>query len=89
MERFNILYIDDSPEAGLERYLDKEYTHEEYETEYADIIFDPNNGYESLIRDPKVQSANVIFIDSRLFENSTVPAGKYSGDGWRILRKTY
>ena len=89
MERFNILYIDDSPEAGLERYLDKEYTHEEYETEYADIIFDPNNGYESLIRDPKVQSANVIFIDSRLFENRTVTAGKFSGEEFKIILKKY
>lgn len=89
MEKFNILYIDDSPEAGLERYLDEEYTNSEYETEYAEITFNPNNGYESLIREPKVQSANIIFIDSRLFENRTVSAGKFSGEEFKIILKKY
>lgn len=89
MEKFNILYIDDSLESGLERYLDTEYTSDEYETEYSEITFDPNNGYESLIRNPKVQVANIIFIDSRLFENRSVASGKFSGEEFKIILKKY
>lgn len=89
MEKFNILYIDDAPESGLERYLDTEYTNSEYETEYSEIIFNPDKGYESLIRNPRVQSANIIFIDSRLFENRTVVYGKFSGEEFKIILKKY
>lgn len=89
MEKFNILYIDDSPESGLERYLDTEYSDPEYETEYSEIKFNPDYGYESLIRNPKVQSANIIFIDSRLFENRTIASGKFSGEEFKIILKKY
>lgn len=89
MEKFNILYIDDSPELGLSRYLDKEYSNPEYETEYFEITFDPCEGYESLIRDPKVKSANIIFIDSRLFENRRITSGKFSGEEFKIILKKY
>ncbi|WP_025677337.1 hypothetical protein [Paenibacillus polymyxa] len=89
MNGFNILYIDDSPESGLARYLDTEYSHEQYETDYYEITFNPEEGYESLIRDPKVQSANIIFIDSRLFENRKVASGKFSGEEFKIILKKY
>ena len=89
MEKFNILYIDDSPESGLERYLDTGYSNTEYETEYSEIQFMPDDGYECLIRNTKVQSANIIFIDSRLFENRTVAAGKFSGEEFKIILKKY
>ncbi|MNW32563.1 hypothetical protein D3C74_95080 [compost metagenome] len=89
MNGFNILYIDDSPELGLSRYLDSEYSNEEHETDYYEITFNPEEGYESLIRDPKVQSANIIFIDSRLFENRKVASGKFSGEEFKIILKKY
>ncbi|KZE74388.1 hypothetical protein AV654_29300 [Paenibacillus elgii] len=89
MDKFSILYIDDSPESGLARYLDREYTNPQYETEYHEITFNPDEGYESLIRDPKVKSANIIFIDSRLFENRKVASGKFSGEEFKIILKKY
>lgn len=89
MEKFNILYIDDSPDPGLERYLDEEYANLEYEIEYSEIIFRPDDGYESLIRNSKVQSANIIFIDSRLFINRKVGVGKFSGEEFKIILKKY
>lgn len=89
MNGFNILYIDDSPELGLSRYLDTEYSNEQHETNYYEITFNPEEGYESLIRDPKVQSANIIFIDSRLFENRKVASGKFSGEEFKIILKKY
>ena len=89
MEKFNILYIDDNPEPSLGKYLDREYKNSEYETKYSELKFDPENGYESLIRDPKVQSANIIFIDSKLFENRTARNGKFTGEEFKIILRKY
>lgn len=89
MQKFNILYIDDSPDSGLARYLDKEYNNPEYDTEYSGIIFNPDDGYESLIRNPKVKLANIIFIDSTLFVNRKVTSGKFSGEEFKIILKKY
>lgn len=89
MEKFNILYIDDSPELGLSRYLDKEYSNPQFKVDYLEITFNPHNGYESLIRNSKVKSANIIFIDSRLFENRTITSGKFSGEEFKIILKKY
>ncbi|MEG6589307.1 hypothetical protein [Paenibacillus barengoltzii] len=89
MKNFNILYIDDSPESGLSRYLDVEYKNPEYETFYTEIKFNPEDGYESLIKNPKVKQANIIFIDSKLFENRKVTSGKFSGEEFKIILKKY
>lgn len=91
MVTFKLLYIDDSLEAGLGRYLDREYKNEnpDFQTEYVEITFNPDEGYESLIRNPLVQSANIIFIDSKLFENRSVSSGKFSGEEFKIILKKY
>jgi len=89
MEELHIVYIDDRPESGLERYLDEEYSKTEYVTMYAEIIFAPELGYESLIRDPIVQTANIIFIDSKLFENGNISVGKFSGEEFKIILKKF
>lgn len=89
MEKIRILYIDDNPESGLERYLDEEYKNSNNETEYSEITFNPQEGYERLIKDLKVRTANIIFIDSKLFENRTVGSGKFSGEEFKIILKKY
>lgn len=88
MEKINMLYIDDSPEGALERYLEK-YERKDYEIEYSEIIFKPNDGYESLIKSPVVQASNIIFIDSRLFENRNAADGKFTGEEFKIILKKY
>lgn len=88
MEKITILYIDDSPESGLERFLES-YRSGEYEIEYNYLIFDPLKGYESLIKSSKVKSANIIVIDSRLFENSNAVAGKFTGEEFKVILKKY
>jgi len=90
VDTIKMLYIDDSPEAALAEYLDRVYKNDEYFTEYSDIIFDPQSGYDSLLKNPKVQSANIIFIDSRLFENTTALGNKFSGEEVKfVLRKFF
>lgn len=90
MEQIRILYIDDKPDTDLDEYLDRYYVSEEYEKVYDLIQFDSNDGYESLLQNDKVQSANVIFVDSKLFENRTAVSGKFTGEEFKmVLQKFY
>lgn len=88
MERISILYIDDEPDTVLSQCLDK-YKHENCEFEYSDIIFSSKGGYESLIGNLKVRSANIIFIDSKLFKNKTAGNGKFTGEEFKMILKKY
>lgn len=88
MEDIKILYIDDSPETALAKYLDN-YLHENCNIEYSDIEFKQEEGYESLIGNVDVRSANIVFIDSRLFENRTATTGKFTGEEFKIILKKY
>ena len=82
-----LLYIDDRPETSLSKYLDQEYSHEKYATQYADVLFKPQDGYESLLKNSKVKAADVIFIDSRLFENRTAVQRKFTGEEFKFVLK--
>ena len=88
MEKINILYIDDGPDSDLEKYL-YAYSHPEYEIGYSEIIFDTADGYNSLIQSNKVRAANIIFIDSRLFENHNAGKNKFSGEELKIILKKF
>ena len=88
MLTLKILYIDDNPEPALAKYLDK-YQSQNCNFEYSDIRFNPEEGYESLINNPDVKTANIIFIDSRLFENRTATTGKFTGEEFKIILKKY
>lgn len=88
MEKIKILYIDDNPDSSLSKYLDK-YNQDNCNFDFSDIEFKPEDGYESLINNPEVRKANVIFIDSRLFENRTANEGKFTGEEFKIILKKY
>ena len=88
MCKINIVYIDDRHDEILSRYLGEEYTHPDFEIEHEDVEFDPNKGYESLIQNPSVMHANIIIIDSRLFENSTANS-KFTGEEFKLILKKY
>lgn len=89
METINLVYIDDNPDTTLDKYLDSEYKNSDFAINYSDIIFNPQDGYEVLLKDHKVQSANVILIDSKLFENANASVGKFSGEEFKIVLKKY
>lgn len=88
METLKILYIDDRPDISLSKYLDN-YKSSKCKIEYLDIEFKPNDGYESLICNPDVKSANIIFIDSKLFENRNATEGRFTGEEFKIVLKKY
>lgn len=89
MDRYSLVYIDDKPEAALAKYIDKEFHSDHYEIEYSEVIFKPEDGYESLLSDSKVKAANIILIDSWLFENRTVTGGKFTGEEFKLVLKKF
>lgn len=90
MEVYSLVYVDDNPEIALSRYLDKAFRGDSYEIKFSEIIFKPEDGYISLLTNPVIQSANIIIIDSWLFENRTARSAKFTGEEFKlILRKLF
>lgn len=87
MDKFSLVYIDDSPDTTLTKYLDEDFHSENYEITCSEIIFKPEEGYESLLQNSKVRSANIIFIDSLLFENRTATSEKFTGEEFKLVLK--
>lgn len=90
-EKINLVYIDDDRDEAISAYLEDAYRSAECDVEYREIEFEGEKGYESLLESQEVALANVILIDSRLFENDSIKCkGKFSGEEFRmILRKVY
>lgn len=93
MESIKLVYIDDTPDIELSRYFDQINQHhpsDKYVLETSEIRFDPEKDYGSLLKDDRVQTANIIVIDSRLFENRTAAGGKFTGEEFKlVLQKFY
>lgn len=89
MEKYSLVYIDDKPEAALTKYIDKEFHSDDYEIEFSEIIFKSEEGYESLLSDSTVRAANIILIDSWLFENRTATGGKFTGEEFQLILKKF
>lgn len=90
-EIINLVYIDDDRDEAISSYLEDDYQNDKYEMKYQEKTFKDADGYEGLLDSPEVTSANVILIDSRLFENDSVKCkGKFSGEEFRmLLRKVF
>ena len=87
MDKYSVVYIDDSPDTNLTWYLDKEFHNDDYEIICSEIRYNPEEGYESLLTNPKVRSANIILVDSWLFENRTATGGKFTGEEFKLILK--
>lgn len=88
MEKINIVYVDDCIDIALSRYLDH-YKQDDFEIEYSEVQFNPQDTYEQLIINTAVTTANIIFIDSRLFENRNAINGKFTGEEFKLVLKKY
>ena len=83
MEEFSLVYIDDTPDTILGRYLDGldvMYAEKGYKINYSEILFETEDDYNFLLKDERVQTANILIIDSMLFENKTAKDGKFTGN---------
>lgn len=87
MDNIKIVYVDDDTDINISRYLSKEYQHEEFIKEYDEVCFRSEEGYDSLINNSLIKGANIILIDSKLFENDSAVTGKFSGEEFKMILK--
>jgi len=88
MSKIKIVYVDDYPETELSKFLYNEYNNGlEFESE--DIKFDTSMSYDKLLHDELIKTANIIIIDSKLFEDKTAYDVKFSGEEFKILINKY
>ena len=97
MPEIRIVYVDDQIDEILSRYISRIYCANAYVNQslkqsmskvYEEVKFEGEQGYESLLHNAKIRSANVILIDNHLFEERSAGSGKFSGKQFKvILRK--
>lgn len=87
MDEIKIVYVDDELDSNISRYLAKQYQHEDFQKKYDEICFKSADGYDSLIHSQKIKEANIVLIDSKLFENDRVSTGKFSGEEFKMILK--
>lgn len=88
IKKLNILYIDDNIDPFIAEYLMEEYKYQNVEIEYGEIHFKDSNNYENLLNDIKVRSANIIVIDSALFQENKI-TNLFTGEEFKIILKKY
>lgn len=87
-ENIKLVYIDDDRDEAISEYLEEGYRNNKYNVKYQEIGFACEKGYESLLESQAVAAANVILIDSKLFENDKVKdQGKFSGEEFKMILK--
>ncbi|EUB24361.1 hypothetical protein HMPREF1514_0916 [Streptococcus sp. AS20] len=87
MEKIKIVYIDDNPDPLLAQFLDEKFeVNIGVEKEYGDIIFGDSQTYVDLLSNPEVREANIILIDSRLFENNKA-SELLTGEQFKLILK--
>ena len=80
-----VVYVDDNIQLQLSAYLQKLN-----DFQYDEMVFDANESYEQILDNDKIRHANIVIIDSRLFENCNVGEEKYTGEEIMIiLNKIY
>ena len=90
MVNIKVLYIDDNVDPYISQYLYDEYNYKDVNIEYCQRTFESEDTYESLLNDRDVHLADIIIIDSLLFENANLSNQKLSGEEFEIiLRKVF
>ncbi|SDG26859.1 hypothetical protein SAMN04488542_13227 [Fontibacillus panacisegetis] len=92
-QHINIVYIDDWIDPILNRYLD-EFCNElnalgayNYVLEFEEYTFKKEDSYKTLLNNKVINSANIIVIDSWLFENKSSSLSKFTGEQFKIILK--
>ncbi|MDN4601499.1 hypothetical protein P5G61_09710 [Paenibacillus sp. F6_3S_P_1C] len=88
-----IFYIDDRIDPILARYLN-EYCDEynrtnssDYSLYYDEYTFEKEDTYKTLLKNDSINKANIIVIDSRLFENENSNLSKFTGEQFKVILK--
>lgn len=82
MKDIKIVYVDDDIETLLSKFLETKYG-----DNFIEYTFDCQKGYEDLLQAEQIRTANVIIIDSKLFNDSHVHDKKFRGEEFRLILK--
>ncbi len=81
-----MLYVDDKIDLYISKYLTS-YSNDRVEYKYSELEFESNYSYEDLIESDKIKKADILFLDSMLFENRSVQKNKISGEELGLIIK--
>lgn len=83
-----MLYVDDKIDLYVSKYLNS-YSNDEAEYKYSELKFENKYSYEDLLENDEIQKADVLFLDSMLFENGNVQDNKISGEELGLIIKKF
>lgn len=86
MELISMLYVDDKIDLYVSKYLNS-YLNDMAEYKYSELKFENKYSYEDLIGNDEIQKADILFLDSMLFENGNVENNKISGEELGLIFK--
>lgn len=99
MNNMVLTYVDDKLDPLLSKHLRKyvkvtekhrKDNDPEAQLQYKELTFNPEMAYRDLMNEEYMQAADMIVIDSRLFENNTAPVNsRFSGEEIRVLVRRY
>ena len=87
MENIVVLYVNDSTDPYISQYLYEDYVGPDVKIEYSERKFEVEDSYETLLKDYQVHAADIIIIDSVLFENASFSSEKLTGEEFEIILK--
>ncbi|WP_454948189.1 hypothetical protein [Gemella sanguinis] len=86
MEQIEILYVDDKIDLYVSQYL-RSYSKDNITYKYSEFKFNSKHSYENLLECEDVKKADILFLDSMLFENRDVVNNKISGEELGLIIK--
>lgn len=81
-----MLYVDDKIDLYVSKYLNS-YSNDKAEYKYSELKFENKYSYEDLLENDEIQKADILFLDSMLFENGNVQDNKISGEELGLIIK--
>lgn len=86
MELITMLYVDDKIDLYVSKYLNS-YSNDKAKYKYLELKFENKYSYEDLLENDEIQKADILFLDSMLFENGNVQDNKISGEELGLIIK--
>lgn len=83
------MYVDDNTDNHISEYLSEEYEYKDVKKSYEERPFTSEDSYETLLTDEKIRLADIIIIDSVLFENANFVNEKLAGEEFEIILKKF
>lgn len=81
-----MLYVDDKIDLYVSKYLNS-YSNDKVKYKYSEFKFENKYSYKDLLENDEIQKADILFLDSMLFENGKVQDNKISGEELGLIIK--